>query len=187
MKWPAPWGTSCGTSKFYAAFGVYRHAQNGANSPGNAITGEGGPLDSATADVIQAAGTRIGGWPTSTTSIATPPKWALTDLISRSIPAVGPRLSGATNNYTDIAEDFQIQFIGEKNTATLKGTYVRENQSLNATGPAGLGTSNASDWLSYLSTDFTYWYKRKYGFTVGYLSTQGSTDNRVQWRMRLRP
>jgi hypothetical protein len=85
-------------------------------------------------------------------------------------------LSGATNNFTDIAEDFQFQFIGEKNTATLKGTFVRENQSLDATGPAGLGTTNASDWLTYLSTDFTYWYKRKYGFTEGYLSTKGSTD-----------
>ena len=86
-------------------------------------------------------------------------------------------LSGATNNYTDIAGDFQIQFIGEKNTATLKGTYVRENQSLNATGPAGLGTTNASDWLSYLSTDFTYWYKRRYGFTGGYLSTMDRRTN----------
>jgi len=85
-------------------------------------------------------------------------------------------LAGATNNYTDVAGDFQIQFIGEKNSATLKGTYVRENQSLNATGPAGLGTTNASDWVSYLSTDFTYWYKRKYGFTAGYISTKGSTD-----------
>jgi hypothetical protein len=85
-------------------------------------------------------------------------------------------LAGATNNYTDVAGDFQFQFIGEKNAATLKGTYVRENQSLNATGPAGLGASNASDWVSYLSTDFTYWYKRKYGFTAGYLSTKGSTD-----------
>ena len=36
--------------------------------------------------------------------------------------------------------------------------------------------SNNTDWLSYLSTDFTYWYMRRYGFTVGYLSTQGSTD-----------
>jgi len=30
--------------------------------------------------------------------------------------------------------------------------------------------------VSYLSTDFTYWYKRKYGLTAGYISTHGSTD-----------
>jgi hypothetical protein len=91
-------------------------------------------------------------------------------------PGGGNALTGLTNNYTDVAEDFQVQFIGEKNTATIKGTYVRENQSLNASGPLGLGTSNASDWVSYLSTDFTYWYKRKYGLTAGYISTHGSTD-----------
>ncbi len=46
-------------------------------------------------------------------------------------------LTGATNNYTDVAEDFQMQFIGEKHSATLKGTYVRENQALNAIPACG--------------------------------------------------
>ncbi|MGO9037406.1 MAG: hypothetical protein ACLPQI_17880 [Steroidobacteraceae bacterium] len=161
--------------QFYAALGVYRHAQNGSNSPGNAILGEGGPVDSATSGAID-------GWN---------PYWRLAyeydfDRYTAEVgtygsyfkiyPGNGAGLSGATNNYTDIAEDFQFQFIGETNTATWKGTFVRENQSLDATGPAGAGTTNASDWLTYLSTDFTYWYKRKYGFTEGYLRTQGSTD-----------
>ena len=78
------------------------------------------------------------------------------------------------NNYTDIAEDFQIQFIGEKNTATFKGTYVKEAQALQCIrGSAGVFFRITTDWLSYLSTDFTYWYMRRYGFTVGYLSTTG--------------
>ena len=170
-----PVGYIMWNEQFYAALGFYRHAQNGSNSPGNAIIGEGGPLDSASANVIH-------GWN---------PYWRLAyeyDLDRYTFevgtygsrfsiyPGGGNALAGATNNYTDVAEDFQVQFIGEKNIATLKGTYVRENQSLNATGPAGLGTSNASDWVSYLSTDFTYWYERQYGFTTGYISTKGSTD-----------
>ena len=57
---------------------------------------------------------------------------------------------------------------------TWKGTYVKENQSLDAS--SFLGASNPSDWLSYLSTDATYWYNRKVAFTLGYISTKGSTD-----------
>ncbi|MGA2708052.1 MAG: cytochrome C [Steroidobacteraceae bacterium] len=171
-----PVGYILWNEQFYAALGFYRHAQNGSNAPnGNPILGEGGPLDSASSGVVK-------GWN---------PYWRVAyeydfDRFALEVgtygsyfqiyPGGGNALAGATNNYTDIAEDFQFQFIGEKNAATIKGTYVRENQSLNATGPAGLGTSNASDWVSYLSTDFTYWYKRKYGFTAGYLSTKGSTD-----------
>ena len=161
--------------QFYAAVGAYRHAQNGGNSIGNPITGEGGPVDSATSNVIA-------GWN---------PYWRLAyeyDLDRYTFevgtygakfkiyPGGGNALAGTTNSFTDVAEDFQVQFIGEKHQATLKGTYVRETQSLGATGPAGLGTTNASNWLSYLSTDFTYWYQRRYGFTTGYISTKGSTD-----------
>ena len=159
----------------YGAFGFYKAADTGSTSPGNPITGSPAPEDSGTANV--AAGLN--------------PYWRLAyeydfDRYAlevgtygsrfRIYPGGGSALSGLTNNYTDVAEDFQFQFIGEQNIATWKGTYVKENQSLNATGPAGLGTTNASDWVSYLSTDLTYWYKRKYGATVGYISTKGSTD-----------
>jgi len=164
----------------YAAFGVYHYARNGDNSPGNPITGGPAPLDSATG---------YGGFPQVAANWN--PYWRLayeydydryTFMLGtygsyfKLSPggAIGAPLQGATNNYTDIAEDFQIQFIGEKNTATFKGTYVKEAQALNAYAAAGV--SNNTDWLSYLSTDFTYWYMRRYGFTVGYLSTQGSTD-----------
>ena len=170
-----PVGYILWNEQFYAAFGAYRHAQNGSNSPGNAIIGEGGPVDSATSTAVE-------GWN---------PYWRVAyeydfdrytaevgtyGFYSKIYPGGGNALAGPTNNFTDIAEDFQFQFIGENNAATWKGTYVKENQALNATGPSGLGVSNATDWLSYISTDFTYWYKRRYGFTTGYLSTKGSTD-----------
>ena len=170
-----PVGYILWNEQFYAALGFYRHAQNGSNSPGNAILEEGGPLDSSTENVIR-------GWN---------PYWRVAyeydyDRYTFEVgtygaqfdiyPGGGNALAGATNKYTDVAEDFQVQFIGEKHISTLKGTYVRENQHLDATGPAGLGTSNATDWLSYLAVDFDYWYKRKYGFTLGYVSTKGSTD-----------
>jgi len=161
--------------QLYAAVGLYREARNGGNSPGNPITGAPGPIDSATANVAEGNN----------------PYWRLSyeydidrfnlmvgtyGLHFRLFPghATGTPLTGLPNTYTDVAGDFQFQWIGESNSATLKGTYVKENQSLG--GSAAAGASNPSDWLSYGSVDLTYWYKRRYGFDVGYISIKGSTD-----------
>ncbi len=173
-----PVGYVMWNEQLYAAFGMYRHAQNGADSStsaGNPIIGTAGPLDSTSSSVIA-------GWN---------PYWRLAYEYDtgpwaieagtygehfKIYPGGGNALAGATNNYTDLAYDFQIQYQGEVHQMDLKSTYVHENQALHATGPDGLGTSQASDWLSYWATDFNYWYRRKYGATIGYISTQGSTD-----------
>jgi len=160
--------------QLYGAIGFYKAADTASTSPGNPITGSPAPEDSGTANT--AAGNN--------------PYWRLAyeydiDRYALEVGTYGSRfrlypggglapLSGLTNNYTDVAEDFQFQFIGEKNIVTWKGTYVKENQSLNAS--SALGASNPSDWLSYLSTDATYWYNRKVALTLGYVSTKGSTD-----------
>jgi hypothetical protein len=161
--------------QLYAAFGFFRAAETGSTSPGNPITGSPAPYDSATANALAGSS----------------PYWRLSyeyDIDRYALElgtygarwkvypgaAAGTALSGLTNNYTDVAEDFQFQFIGEQNIATFKGTYVKENQSLDAS--SAVGASNPTDWVSYLSTDLTYWYQRKYGATVGYISTKGSTD-----------
>ena len=160
--------------QLYVAAGFYRAAQEGSTTPGNPITGGAAPYDSTTANVVNGNNPywRVAyeyDFDRYTAMIGTyGAYWKL-------YPGNGQPLTGLTNNYTDIAEDFQIQFIGEKNAATLKGTYVKENQSLGAS--SALGLSNPTDWLSYTSVDFDYWYMRKYGFTVGYVSTQGSTDS----------
>jgi len=159
--------------QLYAAFGFYREARVGSNSPGNPVTGNWGPIDSTTGAVL--AGNN--------------PYWRLSyeydidryalmvgtyGLRWKIYPGNGLALSGNTDNYTDVAEDFQFQFIGDDHTATLKGTYVKENQSLNASSAAGL--ANTSDWLSYATVDLTYWYKRRFGLDVGFVNIHGSTD-----------
>ncbi|MGA2189755.1 MAG: hypothetical protein ABSH33_14575 [Steroidobacteraceae bacterium] len=161
--------------QLYAAFGFFRAAETGSTSPGNPITGSPAPYDSGTANVLAGSS----------------PYWRLSyeyDIDRYALElgtygarwkvypgaAAGTALSGLTNNYTDVAGDFQFQFIGEQNISTFKGTYVKENQSLDAS--SAVGASNPTDWVSYLSADWTYWYQRKYGATVGYISTKGSTD-----------
>jgi hypothetical protein len=164
----------------YAAFGFYRHSPTGSSSPGNPITGAPSPSDSQTANVVEGDN----------------PYWRLAyeyniDRYSLMLGTYGayfkilpgeatgtalspPYPGGLYNKYTDVAGDFQFQFLGENHSATLKGTYVKENSALDAT--AAVGASNPSDWLSYGSIDLTYWYQRRYGFDVGYISIKGSTD-----------
>ncbi len=161
--------------QLYAAFGFYRQATNFDNAAGNPITGAPGPLDGASANVAE------GNNPYWRASYEYDiDRYALMvgtyGLHFKLFPgaAAGQPLFGEPNTYTDVAGDFQFQFIGETNTATLKGTYVKENQSLG--GSAAAGTSNSSDWLSYSTIDLTYWYKRRYGFDVGFTSIKGSTD-----------
>jgi len=159
--------------QLYAAIGVYRNAPTGSSSVGNPITGGPSPSDSQTTNVV--AGNN--------------PYWRVSyeydiDRYALMVGTYGlhfqlypgglTALHGLTNSYTDVAGDFQFQFIGEENTATLKGTYVKEHQSLNASAAAG--ATNPSDWLSQSAVDFTYWYHRRYGFDVGYVSILGSTD-----------
>ena len=76
--------------------------------------------------------------------------------------AAGQPLFGEPNNYTDVAGDFQFQFIGENQSATLKGTYVKENRALNGSRPRARRLHRLAELLSI---DLTYWYMRRYGLT----------------------
>jgi hypothetical protein len=155
----------------YVAGGFYRAAPVGQTNP---VTGTIAPYDSTYAGLVNGNN----------------PYWRLAyeydfDRYAASIgtygayfkiyPGGGAPQTGPTNNYTDIAEDIQIQFVGEVHQATYQITYVKENQSLDAS--SAVGASNPTDWLSYLQTNITYWYKRKYGGDIGYLTTKGSTDH----------
>ena len=62
-----------------------------------------------------------------------------------------------------MAEDFQFQFIGENNTATLKGTYVKENR-FGSMPPTLRARPNNSDWLSYATVGFDLLVEEAPGF-----------------------
>jgi hypothetical protein len=154
----------------YGEVGVYKPAQIGTANP---ITGEPAPLDSTASQV--SAGNNI-YWRT----------WYEYDIDRYALeigmygekfkfyPGSGQNLGGLTNDYNDVAEDFTIQFNGEKNSVTLKGTHVHESQSLNAF--YAQGASNLSDDLNFTEFDLTYYYMRKYGIAIGYENTNGSID-----------
>jgi len=156
--------------QLYVAAGFFRAAQVGQTNP---ITGTIAPYDSTYSNVANGNNPywRIAyeyDFDRYTAEIGT------YGIYFKLFPGAGAPLTGQTNNYTDIAEDVQLQFLGETNQVTYQATYVKEAQALHASYLAG--ASNATDWVSYLQTNLTYWYKRKYGADVGFLSTKGSTD-----------
>ena len=91
-----------------------------------------------------------------------------------------------TDRYRDIAVDAQYQYITDVHTVTAQATYIWENQSYNASFPitqetgAGYGAgptpSNPTDSLRTFRIKGSYYYERKYGATLGYFQTTGSSD-----------
>jgi hypothetical protein len=100
-------------------------------------------------------------------------------------PAGAP-LAGPVDEFQDVAEDVQYQYLGDAHLFSVTATRIHESQTLNATYAAELAANAASDGASpvgNLSNDLTtirgfatYYYKRKIGATVGLFRTTGSSD-----------
>jgi hypothetical protein len=157
----------------YGEIGTYRSAKQGADNM-NSVTGAAGPLDGTNSNVI------TGGAPYY--RLAYEHLWGRNSLsvgvygaTFKLLPgADGPgTLSGPANEFKDTAEDFQYQFIGDQHLFSLAGTHIREKMTLNASAADG---TNLNDDLTTTRVIGTYFYKRKYGATLGMFSTTGSLD-----------
>lgn len=90
-------------------------------------------------------------------------------------PGGGNALAGPTNHYRDWAIDSQYQYIGDENLVSVTATYIKENQTLDATYAAG-GSANPTNSLKTVRVGTSYYYQRRYGGALGYFSTTGTTD-----------
>ncbi|HZP78869.1 MAG TPA: cytochrome C [Pseudolabrys sp.] len=81
------------------------------------------------------------------------------------------------DRFTDTAVDLQYQYRGSNYWFTLRGTYIHEDQKLDATFNAG-GSSNASNRLDTLRLEgsLAYGNDNRVVFTTQYFNTKGSTD-----------
>ena len=79
------------------------------------------------------------------------------------------------NKYKDAAGDVQYQFIGEDHLFTVLGTYIHENQTLDASSFDGFSANNSNN-LNTIKLTAEYYYQRKIGGSVGYFNITGSTD-----------
>ena len=90
-------------------------------------------------------------------------------------PGNGIALRGATDDYTDVAGDFQYQFIGEDHLFTAMSTYIHERQNLDASFANALAANPSNDLKTFKAVG-EYSYKRTIGGSLGFFTTTGSTD-----------
>lgn len=160
----------------YGEIGVYHSAQQGVTNP---ITGGAGPLDGTASNVIDGAAPYA--------RLAYEHQWQRHDLEVgayggqfRLFPGGGSTaapasLSGLVNQFNDIAEDLQYQFIGEDHIVTLAATHIHESMHLNASFATGT-SANPSDQLNTTRIAASYYLGRRYGATVSHFATTGSAD-----------
>jgi hypothetical protein len=84
-------------------------------------------------------------------------------------------VAGPTDDYADYAFDVQYERQLGDDAVVVHGTWIDENQDLNATFAAA-GSANPSNGLRTFRIDGTYHLKNTYGFTLGYFSTTGDDD-----------
>lgn len=81
---------------------------------------------------------------------------------------------GATTRYTDRGIDAQYQYLLDPHTFTAQASYIREH--VHGGDVAGTST-NASNTLNQLKLKASYIFRAKYGGSLSYFSTTGSSDN----------
>ena len=86
-----------------------------------------------------------------------------------------------TDKFTDIGFDTQYQYQGDNWWLTLRGSYIREFQQLDATFANGLGPfgpTNANDLLNslHLQASFAYGADNRVVFTGQYFNQWGTAD-----------
>jgi len=155
----------------YAEVGGYRSAKQGA---ANALTGAAGPLDGTVSNVVSGVAPY---W-----RLAYEYNWDRHSIEAgvygwdvKLFPGSGEPLSGPANQFNDVAQDLQYQYVSDEHQFSLLATRVHENMTLDASFASG-GTANPSDNLTTWRGSATYYYHRKIGGTLSYFSTSGSTD-----------
>ena len=97
-------------------------------------------------------------------------------------PAGSP-LAGPTDDFKDVAQDVQYQYMGDQHLFSVTATRIHEKQTLNAAYAEGVASEGATgagqidNDLTTLRATGTYYYKRKIGGSFSYFSTTGSTDS----------
>jgi len=155
----------------YGEFSIYRSAKQGFSNP---VTGTAGPLDGTTSNVIDSVAPyfRLAyehQWNRNSITVGT---YGMQVKLFPGGPGIP--LNGATNRFKDLGLDVQYQYIGDDHLVTLAGTRIHESMTLDAS--SALAGTNATDDLTTYRLWATYYYRRKFGGTLAYFSTTGSTD-----------
>ncbi len=84
-------------------------------------------------------------------------------------------VSGATNNYTDVAVDAEIEQRAGTSTWIGRGSYIHEKEDLNAS-LLSEEAANAHQTVWTARASVAYLPDLRYAFTLGYFQTSGTND-----------
>jgi hypothetical protein len=84
-------------------------------------------------------------------------------------------LSGPRDTYSDVGADAQFETAAGSGNVVLRGSYVHENQTLDATA-AGGGADNVKNSLKVLKFNASWYPNQWLGVSGGYFDTRGTTD-----------
>lgn len=90
-------------------------------------------------------------------------------------PGNGAALVSPTDDYRDVALDAQYERPIGDDIVTAHATWIHEHQDLHASYAAG-ASANPADTLRTFRADASYYRHSRYGATLGYFTTSGSTD-----------
>lgn len=153
-------------NSIYGAFSVYRSSQIGGSQP----------LDTFSEDVISGVApyARLAwehNWSSGnyTNSFEVGTFALLAHLFPNGV-------SGPTDNYRDLALDSQYTLLFPNHSSlAIHGLYINEKQTLDASFQNG-GASKPSNHLNTWSVNAQYYWSERFGPSIGYFSTTGSTD-----------
>ena len=158
---------------FYAEFGVYRSALQGASvafsgsSNNNVISGV-APYWRAAYEF---------DWGKNSWEIGTMGLYsALNNPTTPAGGAINVSLQNApTDKFLDAGLDSEYEYIDDDDQFSVDARWIHENQTLDASFAAGL-SNNHSDSLDSVSLNATYFWRRRFGGTLGFFNLSGSQD-----------
>jgi hypothetical protein len=158
---------------FYAEFGVYRSALQGASVAFSGSTNNN--VISGVAPYWRAAYEYDWGknsWEVGTMGLYS----AVNNPTTPAGNAINVSLQNAsTDKFLDAGLDSEYQYIDDDDQFSVDARWIHENQTLDASFAAGL-SSNHSDELDSVSLNATYFWRRKFGGTLGFFDLSGSED-----------
>lgn len=158
---------------FYVEFGVYRSALQGASV---AFSGsDNNNIISGVAPYWRAAYEFDWGqnsWEIGTMGLYS----ALNNPTTPAGNAINVSLQNApTDKFLDAGLDSEYEYIDDDDQFSVDLRWIHEKQTLDATFAAGL-SSNHSDDLDSVSLNASYFWRRKFGGTLGFFNLSGSQD-----------
>ncbi len=158
---------------YYGEFGVYRSALQGASVANNGNSNNN--VVSSVAPYWRFAYENDWGnnsWELGTLGIYAP----LENPTTPAGNAVNNSLQNAPiDRMLDVGFDTQYQYITDEDQLSIDGRWIHETEHLGASHAAGL-SSNTSDQLDSLNLTGSYYWRRKFGATLGLFNTTGSHD-----------